>query len=117
MGWRNAPKTIHFSQKETPLENQDSVANTERATVSPLATLGLVIGLLAYVFRAFVWSRGQLNGEATGYAVGGVLVAFLIAYAFAGRKKVRNRNKFSLVFLITSVLELLLELSTRHTTN
>jgi dipeptide/tripeptide permease len=48
-----------------------------------------------------------------GYALAAAVIPGAIAYAIAGRKKVRNPNKFALSFLLLSIFFLLLELAHR----
>jgi hypothetical protein len=71
----------------------------------------IIVGVLLSFATARVWSNGQWTGEAQGYAVGCMLFPALIAYLFAGRKKVRNPDIFGLWFCGSSLLFFLLELS------
>jgi len=78
-----------------------------------LALLGVVVGILLAIAKALVWSRGAFSAEVVGYAFAGAVIPGGIAYAIAGRKKVRNANKFALSFLLLSIFFLLIELSQR----
>ena len=75
------------------------------------AWIGILFGILIGIAKAFIWSRGAFGSEVFGYAVAAVLVPGAIAYAIAGREKVRNGNRFALWFLLLSVFFLLLEIS------
>jgi hypothetical protein len=78
-----------------------------------LAYVGVVVGILLAVVKAFVWSKGVFTSEVFGYALAGSLIPGAIAYAIAGRKKVRNPNRFAIVFVLLCLFFLLLELSNR----
>jgi len=84
---------------------------TKPKTFGVLALLGLIVGVLVAFFRAWVWSAGSFNDEAFGYAIGGLFIPGLIAYAIAGRKKVRNLNRFAFAFCALCVFSLLIEVS------
>jgi hypothetical protein len=66
--------------------------------------------LLCFV-RAWIWCKGNFTAEAQGYAFSGVLMWGGVAYAIAGRRKVRNPNRFGLWFCALCLLSVLLELS------
>lgn len=107
------------TQKRYPLKAAkravpETEFNADTPHVSPLAPIAILIGMFACTVRAYVWNHHRLNGEAPGYAFGGMLLALLVAYAIAGRKKVRNRNRLSAWFCVVSIFELLLELSSKH---
>lgn len=70
----------------------------------------IVIGVLLSLLTAQIWSGGEWTGETQGYALGALLVPALIAYAFAGRRKVRNPSLFGLWFCGLSLMSFLLEL-------
>jgi len=76
-----------------------------------LGMIGMALGILVCVFRALVWAHGVANGEVLGYAVGGMIVCCLIAYAIAGRKRKRNLKKFGLWFGAIGLILLCLEVS------
>ena len=78
------------------------------------AILGIVAGIFLAFFRAWIWSSGEFGGEAFGYALSGVLISGLIAYAIAGRKKARNLNRFGLAFFLVSAFAFALEVSQSH---
>jgi hypothetical protein len=63
-----------------------------------LGWCGIALGLFLAMFRAWVWSYGITNAEMLGYALGGALLPALTAYLIAGRKSVRNFNRFGLWF-------------------
>lgn len=63
-----------------------------------LGWCGIALGLFLAMFRAWVWSYGTANAEMLGYALGGALPPALTAYLIAGRKSVRNFNRFGLWF-------------------
>ncbi len=79
-----------------------------------LAILGIVAGIFLAFLRAWIWSLGEFGGEAFGYALSGVLIPGLIAYAIAGRKKVRDLNRFGLAFFLVSAIGFALEVSQSH---
>jgi hypothetical protein len=78
-----------------------------------LAYTGIIIGILLAILKAFVWSKGVFTAEVFGYALAGALIPGAIAYAIAGRKKVRNPNRFALSFVLLCLFFLLIELSHR----
>ena len=63
-----------------------------------VACFAIVAGILLAFFRAWVWSYGLFTPKAFGYAVGAILLPAVIAYAIAGRRKVRNFNRFAFIF-------------------
>jgi hypothetical protein len=75
------------------------------------AWIGILFGVLIGIAKALIWSRGAFGSGVFGYAISAVLVPGAIAYAIAGREKVRNGNRFALWFLLLSVFFLLLEIS------
>jgi hypothetical protein len=75
------------------------------------AWIGVLFGILIGIAKALIWSRGFFSSEVFGYAVAAVCIPGAIAYAIAGREKVRNGNRFALWFLMLSVFFLLLEVS------
>ena len=80
---------------------------------SPLAYVGIVIGIVLAIAQALIWSKGVFTSEVFGYALAGALIPGAIAYAIAGRKKVRNANRFALAFLLLCVVFLIFELLPR----
>jgi hypothetical protein len=78
-----------------------------------LAYVGIIVGICVAIVKAFVWSKGVFTSEVFGYALAGALMPGVIAYAIAGRKKVRNPKMFSLWFVSLCVFFLLLELAHR----
>ena len=48
------------------------------------------------------WTQGAVSLSALGFIVVGVLVCFLLAYAIAGRKSIRDWNKVGFWFLLFS---------------
>jgi ABC-type Fe3+-siderophore transport system permease subunit len=80
---------------------------------SALAYVGIIVGVFLAIVKALVWSKGAFTSEVFGYAVAGALLPGAIAYAIAGRKKVRNPNKFALCFVALCVFFLLLEVANR----
>lgn len=75
------------------------------------AWIGVLFGILIGIGKALIWSKGIFSSEVFGYAVAAVVIPGAIAYAIAGREKVRNGNRFALWFLLLSVFFLLLEVS------
>lgn len=63
-----------------------------------LGSLGVALGVFLAVFRAWAWSYGVMTTEAWGFAAGAAFLPLLIAYAIAGRKSVRNFNRFGVWF-------------------
>jgi hypothetical protein len=80
---------------------------------SVLAYVGITVGICLAIARALVWSKGVFTSEVFGYALAGALIPGAIAYAIAGRKKVRNPNRFALWFVSLCIFFLLLELAPR----
>ncbi len=78
---------------------------TISAPHKPIGILGLsgiVGGIILACLKALRWSHGVVTAEVVGYAVGGILLPFLIAYAIAGRIKIRDWNKVGIWFLVLS---------------
>lgn len=63
-----------------------------------LGWLAIGLGLFLSYLRAWGWSYGMMGPEAWGYMMGGTILPALIAYAIAGRKSVRNFNRFGIWF-------------------
>jgi hypothetical protein len=63
-----------------------------------LGCLGIGLGLFLAFFHAWAWSYGTMGAEAWGYAGGAAMLPALIAFAIAGRKSVRNFNRFGIWF-------------------
>jgi hypothetical protein len=80
----------------------------------PFAYLGILVGVALSVAKALVWSSGSFDAEVSGYAIGAIATALLVAYLIGGRKKVRNPNLFSLSFCGICLLLYLMERSTPH---
>ncbi len=85
--------------------------NGQAQGFSVLASAGIVVGVLLAVVKALVWSKGAFTSEVFGYALAAAVIPGAIAYAIAGRKKVRNPNRFALSFLLLCIFFLLLELA------
>lgn len=68
------------------------------------AYLGIALGLFLALFRSWVWSYGFFSAEMLGPALGFALLPALIAYLVAGRKSVRNFNRFAIYFSWLSLL-------------
>src|ERR1700690_3766512 len=79
-----------------------------------LAFIAIIFGIALAILKAWIWSGGIVNAEGFGYALAGIIIPGLIAYAIAGRTKVRNPNRFALVFCGISLFFLLLEASNHH---
>ncbi len=88
-------------------------AKTEAAhLLSTIAGILLVGFSIALSFlKAKIWSGGTFTSESFGYAVGSLLTAAAVAYAIAGRRKVRNWFRFNLWLCGFCLLFLLLEVS------
>jgi len=69
-----------------------------------LGSLGIALGLFLAFFHAWAWSYGMMTAEAWGYATGTATLPALIAYGIAGRKSVRNFNRFGIWFSGLSLL-------------
>jgi hypothetical protein len=69
-----------------------------------LGCLGVGLGLFLAFFHAWAWSYGVMGAEAWGYAGGVALAPALFAYLIAGRKSVRNFNRFGIWFSGMSVV-------------
>jgi hypothetical protein len=63
-----------------------------------LGCLGIGLGLFLAFFHAWVWSYGTMGAQGWGAMVGTAILPALIAYAIAGRKSVRNFNRFGVWF-------------------
>jgi len=93
--------------------SKEPAADPEAQGFSVPASIAVIVGILLAILKAFVWSKGVFTAEVFGYALAGALIPGAIAYAIAGRKKVRNPNRFALSFLLLCIFFLLLELSHR----
>ncbi len=78
-----------------------------------LAVLGVTLGVALAVLKALIWSGGTVNGEVFGYALAGVAIPGLIAFAVTGLGKKRNPSRFALLFSALSFFSLLLEIPNR----
>jgi hypothetical protein len=76
----------------------------EKKRYRVLAYLGIALGLFLALLRAWVWSYGIVNAGMLGYAFGSATAPALIAYLIAGRKSVRNFNRFAVSFSGLSLL-------------
>jgi hypothetical protein len=74
-----------------------------------LALAGIAVGLTLAILKALIWSGGTFNAEVLGYALGAAILPALIAYAIAGRRKVRNPNRYAFWFMVLCLLFLVLE--------
>ena len=88
-----------------------SVTDSPKARV--LLVLAVAVGILLSTIRALVWSKGNFNSEASGYALSGPLVSGAIAYAIAGRKSRRSASRFASWFVALCLFFLLMELVPR----
>jgi hypothetical protein len=86
----------------------------EQKPLSIPAVLGIAFGVGLSILKALIWSSGVLNGETLGYATASIIIPGLIAYAIAGRGRVRNPNRFALIFCALSFVFLLLDLANHH---
>jgi hypothetical protein len=76
-----------------------------------LAVLGIMLGVVLSIVKALIWSGGTVNAEVLGYALAGIAIPGVIAFAVAGLGKLRNPNRFALTFCALSLVFLLLEVS------
>src|SRR5258708_21207668 len=53
--------------------------NPRTGRFSPLAWMGIVVGILLAIVKALIWSKGVLNAEVFGYALAGGVVPGAIA--------------------------------------
>jgi len=56
--------------------------NPRTGRFSPLAWMGIVVGILLAIVKALIWSKGVLNAEVFGYALAGAVVP--------GRNRIRH---------------------------
>jgi hypothetical protein len=63
-----------------------------------LGCLGIALGLFLAFFYAWTWSYGMMGAGGWGDSAGSTLLPALIAYAIAGRKSVRDFNRYGLWF-------------------
>lgn len=94
-------------------DNRPSTDGQAQQGFSVLAYVGIVVGICLAIVKALVWSKGVFTSEVFGYALAGALIPGAIAYAIAGRKKVRNPNRFALWFVSLCIFFLLFELAPR----
>ena len=90
-----------------------SIAGAAQPLVAITVILLVGLSIAMSFWRARIWSGGAITSESLGYAVGSLLFASAVAYAIAGRQKVRNWLRFSLWLCGFCVLFLLLEISNR----
>lgn len=74
---------------------------------------GIALGLFLALFEARVASHGIVDGQMIWYAAGSALPPALIAYLIAGRKSVRNFDRFGLWFSGVSIFFLIVRYSVR----
>ncbi len=74
-----------------------------------LAWIAVAVACLFGIAKAVVWSKGVFTAEVFGYALTGALVPLAIAYAIAGRQKVRNGTRFALWLVGFSLFFYLIE--------
>jgi hypothetical protein len=88
-------------------------ADEQAPSFGVMAYVGIIVGICLAIVKTFVWSKGVYTSEVFGYALAGALIPGAIAYAIAGRKKVRNPNRFAIWFVSLCIFFLLLELAHR----
>ena len=71
--------------------------------IRALGGIGFLLGIVLAWLKALRWSHGIVTAEVFGYAVAGVLIPFLIAYAIAGRRTVRDWNRVGVWFFALSL--------------
>jgi hypothetical protein len=76
-----------------------------------LGAIGFVLGIIHAGPAAMHWSHHMVTSEALGFAAVGILIPFLIAYAIAGRRAVRDWNKVGLWFFL---LALVIQITLAH---
>ena len=69
-----------------------------------LGFLGVALGMFVALFRAWIRYYGTVNAEMMGAVFGSALLPALIAYLIAGRKRVRNFNRFGFWFAGLSIV-------------
>jgi len=79
-----------------------------------VATILITTAVALCVLTALFWSRGVWNAAVLGYALGVMVMGGLVSYLIAGRKKVRNVLRFSLIFFSISLVLILLEMANHH---
>ncbi|HXM12263.1 MAG TPA: hypothetical protein VN946_20085 [Terriglobales bacterium] len=84
-------------------------ATTQRASApgKPVKTVGAIAFGLAVAHSwvaAMHWSDHTVTLEAFGFAAVGIVTPFLIAYAIAGRRIVRDWNRVGLWFLLWAIV-------------
>jgi hypothetical protein len=79
--------------------------------ISVLALLGIVLGFVLSIVKALIWSGGTVDAGVFGYALAGVAIPGVIAFAVAGLGKRCNLNRFALTFCALSLTFLLMEVS------
>lgn len=79
------------------------------ARPKPLRTLGFIAFLLGIAHALLAgdhWTNHQLTAASFAFAAGAILILFLIAYAIAGRARIRDWNRMGLWFLLLSLVVL-----------
>jgi len=96
------------------MDSKSPLARARHVFLGIGAVVAIVVGTLLSFWRAWVWSGGAFGGEVLGYALSGVLIAGLIAYAIAGRKSARSPTRFALAYCVVSALVFATEVSSSH---
>jgi uncharacterized membrane protein len=91
------------------MTSSEQLATVPGKPVGILGLIGFFAGIVLAYLKALKWSHGTMTAEVFGYAVGGVLLPFLISYVIAGRRKSRDWNKVGIWFLLLSLVFYLIE--------
>lgn len=86
-----------------------STSQLTSPTPKPIRALGAIAFVLAIVHGwmfATHWTYSVVSPKTFAFAVAGILLPFLIAYAIAGRRLVRDWNRVGLWFLVASLVAL-----------
>jgi hypothetical protein len=85
----------------------DATHQLSSAPGKPVRTLGAIafaLGIAHSWLAAMHWSHHTVIPGAFGFAAVGILIPFLIAYAIADRRTVRDWNRVGLWFLLWAII-------------
>jgi hypothetical protein len=80
------------------------LASAPDKPVRTLGAIAFVLGIAHSWLAAMHWSHHTVISGAFGFAAIGILIPFLIAYAIAGRRTVRDWNRVGLWFLLWAIV-------------
>ena len=86
------------------MSSTPQLAPVQRKPVRTLGAIAFVLGIAHSWLAAMHWSHHTVVPGDFGFAALGILIPFLIAYAIAGRRAVRDWNRVGLWFLLCAII-------------